>query len=423
MIKTAIRTSSFFGRWFSEIVRQPTLILSLILGPFLILLAFGVGIVESPPTPRVVAVTAGSSAETQELLALLKENVPGTREMTDLQAARQQLADGKADAVVVLPPDPAASVQTGQYAPVYVYTDVIDPNRSASIYAYLTDLMGKLNKATVTNTITQAKDSAEQMAPLLDQPQQAAGAAGAVGGQSQVSSDLNQLRQFVQVTRNTPPEVLAAPYDLKLENLAPLKLTQLAYYSPAVLALLLQHLAITLGALSMTRVRLLGIMELLRASPVRPLEVLSGTFASYFVLCVIVAAALTTLIVGGLGVPLFGSYTRFVELTLALIGASLALGFAIAMVSTSEQAAVQAVMLVLLSSIFFSGLIFSLERVAWPIKAISYGLPTTYAVRSYQDVMLRGNLRSPDDLIVLGAVAGALFILALLLLRRQFRPA
>lgn len=43
MFKPIIRLLSFFGKEVREIGRQPRLILSLILGPFLILLLFGIG--------------------------------------------------------------------------------------------------------------------------------------------------------------------------------------------------------------------------------------------------------------------------------------------------------------------------------------------------------------------------------------------
>src|SRR5437763_14267830 len=43
LIRRFIRTSAFVGKEIAEVRRQPRLVLSLILGPFLILLLFGIG--------------------------------------------------------------------------------------------------------------------------------------------------------------------------------------------------------------------------------------------------------------------------------------------------------------------------------------------------------------------------------------------
>ncbi len=56
--------------------------------------------------------------------------------------------------------------------------------------------------------------------------------------------------------------------------------------------LLLQHIAVTLAALSMVRERLLGTVELFRVSPVSPSEILTGKYVSFMLLLGVVAAVL-----------------------------------------------------------------------------------------------------------------------------------
>jgi ABC-type multidrug transport system permease subunit len=80
-------------------------------------------------------------------------------------------------------------------------------------------------------------------------------------------------------------------------------------------------------------------------------------------------------------------------------------------------------MLVLLASIFFSGLLFSLERVLWPAQAISLVLPATYGIASVQQLMLRGETVGTIDLIALGSMALVFFAAAIVLLKREWRPA
>ena len=79
--------------------------------------------------------------------------------------------------------------------------------------------------------------------------------------------------------------------------------------------------------------------------------------------------------------------------------------------------------LILLASIFFSGLFFGLDRVTWPARAISYALPSTYSIRALQDEMLRGVVQHPNDIWILAGAALVLFVLAVVLFRREFSPA
>src|SRR5947209_10513686 len=56
LYKFLIRTSAFITKEIREVIRQPRLVLSLILGPFLILALFGVGYRSEPAVLRTVIV-------------------------------------------------------------------------------------------------------------------------------------------------------------------------------------------------------------------------------------------------------------------------------------------------------------------------------------------------------------------------------
>ncbi|MHB8618652.1 MAG: ABC transporter permease, partial [Chloroflexota bacterium] len=218
----------------------------------------------------------------------------------------------------------------------------------------------------------------------------------------QLESQLTQIEQAAGRFKTIPAQVLSAPFALDLRNVAPFQPNTIGFYAPAVLALLLQHLAITLGALSMSRVRILGLMELFQTSPVKPLEVILGTYMSYGSLCIIAGGLLVALLLLALGVPLFGSTLAFVGILLLLIFCSLGIGVLISMVSSSEQQAVQLAMLVLIASVFFGGFLVAMSSIVWPARIVSYALPVTYAIRTLQDVMLRGTIRMPYDFAILG---------------------
>lgn len=78
-------------------------------------------------------------------------------------------------------------------------------------------------------------------------------------------------------------------------NVAPTPPTYVAFYTPAALALLLRHLAVTLIALSLVRDRTLGAVELFRVSPVSPRAILLGKTVAFAALALALAALLVLL--------------------------------------------------------------------------------------------------------------------------------
>jgi ABC-2 type transport system permease protein len=504
MLGSLTRISSFFSKWMAEIVHQPALMVSLVVGPFALLLLFGQGVDLGGPRPKAIIVTPDNLGE-QPIDPLPEEldEVEIVEQTSNLEAARDRLEEGDADTVVVLPPDPIEAIQRGEHAPINVYTNEIDPVARSYFSAYLNDQVASLNEQAIQKAIESALTSVEDMDELLasardylgfirgaegdleetrtqvgnlqasldplsqtaeriadaldgftfvvpglgapaDQAsrladtvsnlrddvntiasrlEEATGEGGIPTNEEldEIEANLDEVQAALDQARSIPPEVLAAPFDLEIENVAPEDISYLEFYAPAVLALLIQHLGVTLGALSMARIRLLGLMELLRTSPARPVEVVIGNYLSYGAICAVAAAALVALLVLGLGVPVFGSWLVIGGMLALLVLCSLGVGFVISLLSSSEQQAAQVAMLVLIASVFFSDFLVSLDLLTWPVKAVSYLLPATYGIRSLQDAMLRGIFRYEEDLFILGGAALALFVVAVLLFRREYR--
>jgi ABC-2 type transport system permease protein len=122
-----------------------------------------------------------------------------------------------------------------------------------------------------------------------------------------------------------------------------------------------------------------------------------------------------------LGVPILGDYFLLALTILLVIFASIGVGFFISTISQSESQAVQLSMLVLLTSVFFSGFFLRLETIWPPIQVVSYLLPVTYGIQGLQIIMLRGG--EPAWYLLAGLAALGLFFfgLSFLLFSRQFR--
>lgn len=129
--QAAIRASSFVRREWADLARQPVLVLTLVAGPFVILLLFGAGLKDDDPTIRAVIVASAGTrlaalaeqfAEAETSRALVVERVEaGAHEPL------QQLRAGDLEVVVVLPDDAVDTIRRGEQAEVIFYHNFLDP--------------------------------------------------------------------------------------------------------------------------------------------------------------------------------------------------------------------------------------------------------------------------------------------------------
>jgi ABC-2 type transport system permease protein len=240
--------------------------------------------------------------------------------------------------------------------------------------------------------------------------------------QTKVVQQFENQAQASGVKATIPPEVLVTPVRFEYQNTRGKALDFMTFYAPGVLALIVQHIAVTLGAMSLVRERLLGALELFRVAPVSINQLLLGKYLGYTLFIGIMLALLVGLLVfTPLAVPFLGNIWQFVACALLFTLASLGIGFVISAWVTSDSQAVQLSMLVLLMSIFFSGFFLPLENFAPEIRGVGYALPLTHAIAGFQAIMLRGTAPSDFMWVTLSAIALLAFIMVSLLARWRFR--
>jgi ABC-2 type transport system permease protein len=394
LVKALVRMFSVAGKEIVEVFRRPGAVLSLILGPFLILAVFGFGYGGFKRDLQTIVVIDPASTLPHDAASYQELGTRGLAivEVTsDRAAAELKLGAGGADVVIVAPLDPLGAIEAGRQADLTVLIDTTDPV-AANYAAFLADTM-----ATAVNREIYRRGAEAGQAYAIT-----------IGGK-----DLS----------NVPPEVIASPTKALLQNLAPVAPSVLGFYGPAALALVLQHLAVTLIALSIVRERSSGAIERFRSSPMRATELVLGKVAAFGLLGAGIAALSIWLLVSVLGVPMIGAPGAVAGVVLLLIFASLGLGLLISVVSDSERQAVQLSLLTLLASMFFSGFVLRTEEFATPVQVMSYFLPVTHGISLLQDQMLTGAFAAPWQLVALAAIGAVLLATSWLLLRRELRPA
>jgi ABC-2 type transport system permease protein len=126
-----VRTSSFLMMEIVEILRQPRLILTLVLGPFLILLLFGLGYRgQARPLRALFVVPDNNSALRQQVEEYAKSLGPQLiyeGVTSDQNVARAQLRNQQIDVIVVPPENIDQTLNNNQQAVIKLYHNEIDP--------------------------------------------------------------------------------------------------------------------------------------------------------------------------------------------------------------------------------------------------------------------------------------------------------
>ena len=394
LLKSWTRMTAFISKEVLEVVRRPGALFSLILGPFLIMGLFGLGYSgQYRPLDTLLVVPAGGGlpSDVEFYQQYVGESVRIVDITPDVEAARQRLRRQEVDLLVIAPSEIERNFATSQQSTIGIEYNELDPVRDnyARFVAYRQ--VQELNRVIIEQAVTQGQQYVLQ----------------ATGTQPVTIS----------------PQVLAAPTRAEPRNLAPLSPNVVAYFAPAVLALVLQHMGVTLTALSMVRERLSGAMDIFRVAPLRALELLIGKYLAYAFFNLSIAALVTFLLVGVLKVPMLSSPGDIASVVALLSFASLGLGLLISTIVDSERQAVQLSMLVLLASVFFSGFVLPLDQFITPLRIAAYSLPVTHGIQLLQDFMLRGTTNEPWELLALAGIGVVLFLVTSLTVRRNLRSA
>jgi ABC-2 type transport system permease protein len=395
LLKSWTRTTSFIGKEVLEVIRRPGALISLIFGPFIIMGLFGMGYsgqYRPLDTVLVVPTNASLPRDANFYPQYGGESVHVVQVTDDVNAARARLQRQEIDMIVIAPPDVEQNFLNGQQSTIGIEYNELDPVRDnyARFIAYRQ--VQELNRAIIQQAVGQGEQYIVQQ----------------TGSQPPVE---------------VSPQVIAAPTRAEPRNLAPVNPNVVAFFAPAVLALVLQHMGVTLTALSMVRERLSGAIDIFRVAPVRALEILVGKYLAYAFFNLLIAALISFLLIGVLHVPLLSSPAQVAWVVGLLSFASLGLGLLISTVVDSERQAVQLSMLVLLASVFFSGFVLPLDQFVAPLRIAAYTLPVTHGIQLLQDYMLRGSTNQAWELVALGAIGVVLFFVTSITVRRNLRSA
>ena len=362
-----------FIKEFAQLRRNPDMLRILFIAPFVQMLAFGYAATTDVKDIPFVLVDQDRSPASRTLIERFIGS--GYFRLMGLEPTPDGVDDwlvrGRADLALVIPAGYGRELGAGRRPQVQVLADGTDSNSSMRGLAYASQIIGQ--------------ESAARMAELLPEHVKRPG----------------QLRVAARVWYNP---------DLKSRW----------YMVPAVMALVLMMVLMTLGAMAVVRERESGTMEQLIVTPLDPRALMIGKLAPYAGVGLIEVLVTTTVAVGWFRVPLRGSFFELVAMAFLFVLVVLATGLLVSTIARTQQQAMMASMFFIMTPmIYLSGFLFPIENMPKLIQAVTWALPLRYFAEIVRGVFLKGaTLRTlwPNALALAGFAVVLTFTAA-----RRFR--
>ncbi|GED58614.1 ABC transporter permease [Brevibacillus formosus] len=183
---------------------------------------------------------------------------------------------------------------------------------------------------------------------------------------------------------------LEQPLGLDTRVLFNPNMESIVFNIPGLIGLIMQNVTMILTAFSLVREKERGTMEQLIVTPIRPLELMLGKITPYvgvglFSFCLV-------LLVGTywFGVPIKGSISLLVTLSVLFLVTTLLLGIFISTVAKTQLQAMQMAFAFILPSVLLSGFMFPRDSMPLVIQWLGGLVPLTYFLEILRGIFLKG---------------------------------
>ena len=214
------------------------------------------------------------------------------------------------------------------------------------------------------------------------------------------------------------------PYQINIATRLFYNPQQIGAYSfvPGIMAMVLLLISTMMTSLAIVREKELGSMELLLASPMKPLVLILSKVVPYLIISLFNWMMIVILSVWLMEVPINGSFLLLFLVSLVFIVASLALGLFISSITDSQQVAMMiSLMGMLLPTLILSGFMFPIENMPIPLQVVSNIVPSKWYYSIVKDIMIKGlgiNAIWKETLVLVGMT---LFFIAVSLKKFKIR--
>lgn len=339
------------ARWWSMVLkeflqlRRDRVTFAMIVGiPIIQLTLFGFAINTDPKHLPTAVIVADQSPFTRSFVAAMENSAyfDIVETLPNEQAGRRALARGDVQFVLSVPVDFSRRLLRGEHPTLLVEADATDPIATSSALGALPGLVQPIA----------AKDLTGPLAHLNGRP---------------------------------------AAFDVQIHRLYnPEAITQYNVV-PGLMGVILTMTMVMMTGLAITRERERGTMENLLATPVLPIEVITGKIVPYVFIGLIQVSIILAAARFVFQVPFAGGLLTVYLSALLFIAANLTVGITLSSLAQNQLQGMQLTFFYFLPSILLSGFIFPFAGMPKWAQYIGSLLPLTYFNRLVRGILLKGN--------------------------------
>lgn len=335
---------SFVKKEFIHILRDPRSLLILLVMPQIMVMLPGFVIKNEVKDIRVAVIDHSHDIYTHQITERLYANrwfIP-KGEVSGEEEAAELFRKGEIDLVVVFGSEFADKVVHSKDAAIQILSDGSEPNQASVRVAYAQQVLSSLQK----------------------ELQQQAARAG--GGQPSFNVRVNTRMLFNPQQRSE------------------------VNFVPGVVGMVMLLICCMMTSIAIVREREMGTMEILLASPLPAQDIVLAKLVPYLVISLIDLSTILCLAVFVMHVPMAGSLVVYVLTTTIYIFTALMLGLLISTCVNTQLAAMLISLLLIVPTIYLSGMVFSIESMPKPAQMISNLVPTKWFISASRKIMVEG---------------------------------
>ena len=325
----------FVQKEIRHILRDKRTMLILLVMPIVMIILFGFAITTEVRDTRVVVLDHSKDVMTRHIVQRVANNRYFTivANVGDEREVQQLFLQGKTDLALVFASNFESDLRHTGTARIQVLADGSEPNQAAVRTGYVQQVL--------------ATEAASMGLPTL---------------------------QIVPITK-----MLYNPQSRSEYN-----------FVPGVIGLILLLICAMMTSISIVKEKELGTMEVLLTSPLPPLVIVLAKLVPYFAISCMNLATILLLSVFLLDIPIAGSIVGFVAISLLYILVSLLLGLFISNCVNSQLAAMLLSLLLIVPTVYLSGLAFPIESMPDTLQRASNIVPARWYVEVARKLMIQG---------------------------------
>lgn len=340
---------SFVRKEFIHILRDPRSLFILLVMPQIMILLPGYVIKNEVKDIRVAVLDQSHDVYTTQIRDRLAANeyFIYKGEINTEAEAYDLFRKGEMDLVVVFGPEFASRMIHSQDASVQILSDGSEPNQASVRVAYAQQVVLSFQKEIMQQQASRAKVRGR-------------------GGVSSMSIRVNSRLLFNPQQRSE------------------------VNFVPGVVGMVMLLICCMMTSVAIVREREMGTMEILLASPLPALDIVLAKLVPYMVISLIDLSTILCIAVLIMHVPMAGSLLAYVLMAFIYIFTALMLGLLISTCVNTQLAAMLLSLLLIVPTIYMSGMVFSIESMPRPAQVISNIVPTKWFISASRKIMIEG---------------------------------